>query len=91
MNKITEKPYDNCATVPLRIADEAKKDSAVQDTWIMSTTDLSSQDIYSAQKLFAEDCGYLFAIENMEDTYTLYVGEESLTGAYLKSLFSADS
>ncbi|MBQ3355569.1 MAG: hypothetical protein IJG45_00420 [Oscillospiraceae bacterium] len=88
MNKITEMPYDNCATVPLRIADETKNTSAFQDIWIMSVTDSSSQDIYSSQALLSGDCGHLFVIEDMEDTYTLYVGGEALTGAYLKSLLS---
>lgn len=82
------KPYDNCGTVPVCVANEENGASGSWSTWIMSSTDPSSDNSDCRYQLATGDCGYLFAIKDMDDDFALYVGEEALTGAYLKSLLS---
>lgn len=88
-NGIAEKPYDNCGTVPICVTNEETGATIDQSIWIMSGTDSSSNNSDCRYQLVGE-CGYLFAIKDMDDDYTLHIGEEVLTGAYLKSLLSSD-
>ena len=85
-NGVEEKPCDNCGTVPVCVANEENGISVSWSTWLMSSTDSSSNNSDCLYQLAADDCGYLFAIKDMADDYELYVGEETLTGSYLKSL-----
>lgn len=86
--EIREKPYDSVGTTPLKLSYE-EACPITQGTWLRSSTDPMSDEIYSCDRAVTGEYSYLFAVTDLEDNYTLYIGGEQFTGTYLKTLLAS--
>lgn len=82
----SDRLFDNRFTEPLKLC-YTDLYPALQSTWIRSGTETDAGTAFDGVN--SDEYSYLFAIEDMEDNYRLYVGTEYLTGEELKALLSS--
>lgn len=84
----SDRLFDNRFTEPLKLC-YTDLYHAQQSAWVRGGT--GTDDGIAFDGVNSDEYSYLFAIEDMEDNYRLYVGDETLTGAYLRSLLAGDA